>query len=129
MTRHARRGSLFRPCLPAALALCLLPGAASAETLLLRNECNGPVVVQAFGVWRGRVFRDRPYLLQPGDVSPAIMVPGDKVVTVYDAKVPNRILFQGAVPAGRVDLFFGVIPDLLPGRVRLDVRRAFPPRR
>jgi hypothetical protein len=118
---------LLRACLAALALACCWPGNAEAENLVFRNDCTAPVVVQAVVVFRGTIRRDKPYLLNPGDMTPAIALPGDKVITVYEARVPNRILFQGAIAAGRKDLFFGVVPDALPGRVRLDLRRMPPP--
>jgi hypothetical protein len=106
------------------LVCALLPGAAAAETLAFRNECKAPVVVQAVSVFRGRVFRDKPYLLNPGDATPGIVLPGDKVITVYDAKVPNRVLFQGALSASPVDQRYGIVPDSPPPKVRMEPRKA-----
>jgi hypothetical protein len=103
------------------------PAGARAENLVFRNDCSAPVVVQAVVVFRGAIRRDKPYLLNPGDMTPPIAFPGDKVINVYEARVPNRILFQGAIPASRKDLFFSVLPDVLPGRVRLELRRMPPP--
>lgn len=92
---------------------------ASAETLEFRNECKAPVVVQVVGVFHGVFRRDRPYLLHPGDITkPGVTLNGDKVVTIYDAKVPNRILYQSAIPAGSRDRHFRIVPDD-PPRVRL----------
>jgi hypothetical protein len=121
MISHRSLGRL-RACLPAVL-VCLLPGGAAAEALAFRNECKAPVVVQAVSVFRGRVFRDKPYLLNPGDTSPNIVLPGDKVITVYDAKVPNRVLFQGALPASPVDQRYGIVPDVPPPKVRMEPRK------
>jgi hypothetical protein len=128
MVRQPRSLGLLRPCLPAVLIVGLLPAAAFPETFVFRNECGAPVVVQAVSVFRGRVFRGRPSLLNPTDVSPGVNLPGDKLITVYDARIPNRILFRGAVPAGAADVFFGVVPDVVPGRVRVETRRVLPPR-
>jgi hypothetical protein len=84
------------------------------------------MVVQAASIGPGGVVRrDRPYLLNPGDATPAIVLPGDKIVTIYDARVPNRVLYMGAIPAKSKDRY-GVVPDVLPGRVRLEIRQ--PPR-
>jgi hypothetical protein len=127
MIRQTRSLGFVRPCLPAVLIVCCLPAAASAEMLLFRNECNAPVVVQAVSIFRGRVFRDRPYMLNSGDTTPGIALPGDKLLTIYDAKVPNRVIFQGAIPASPVNAIFGVVPDVVPGRVRIELRRV-PPR-
>jgi hypothetical protein len=123
MIRQTRSLGFLRPCLPAVLIVCCLPAAASAEVLAFRNECKAPVVVQAVSTFRGRVFRDRPYMLNTGDATPGIALPGDKLLTIYDAKVPNRIIFQGAIPASPVNALYGIVPDLVPGRVRIEPRR------
>lgn len=123
MIDHRRRLGLFCPCVLAALIVGGWPTAGRAENLIFRNECTAPVVVQAVSVFRGRVFRDRPYLLNPGDATPAVGIPGDKIITVYDAKVPNRVLFRDAIPAGRADLHFGILPDAVPGKARIEIRR------
>jgi hypothetical protein len=126
MICEPRSLGLLRPCLPAVLILCGLPGLAPAQGLTFINECRAPVVVQAVSIGPGGlVRRDRPYLLRPGDMTPAILLPGDKVITVYDARVPNRILYQEAV-AGHVQARFG-LTDRLPGRVRAEIRHPPPP--
>jgi hypothetical protein len=122
MIRHRSLGRL-RPWLPAVLVCGMLPGAASAEVLAFRNECPGPLVIQAVSVFRGKVFRDKPYLLKAGDTTPNIVLPGDKVITVYDAKVPNRVLFQGALPASLVNQAYGIVPDRPPPKVRMERRK------
>src|SRR5438309_11414812 len=71
----------------AVLVVCCLPDKAPAETLVFRNECKAPVVVQAASVVRGVLRRDRPYLLNYRDTTPDIVMPGNKLITVYDAKV------------------------------------------
>jgi hypothetical protein len=126
MIRQTRSLGFLRPCLPAVLIVCFLPTNASAQTLQFRNESNAPIVVQAVGLFRGRVFRGRPCLLNSGDATPGIDLPGDKLLTIYDAKVPNRVIYQGAIPAGPGPLLYGVVPDVVPGRVRIEPRR--PPR-
>ncbi len=127
MIRQTRSLGLLRPCLPAVLVICFLPASAPAQPLAFRNECNAPVVVQAVSIFRGRVFRDRPYMLGPGDATPAIALPGDKLLTIYDAKVPNRVIFKGAIPPAAGPALFGVVADVLPGQVRIEPRR-IPPR-
>jgi hypothetical protein len=125
MISHCCGLGRFRPHLLDVLILCLLPGASSAESLYFQNKCDAPVVLQATSVFRGAVWRGRPCLLKPGDTTPAIAMRGNKLITVLDPKVPNRILFQGAIPAGMIDLYFNIVPDL-PPRVRM--QRTPPPR-
>jgi len=119
MISHCCGRGRCRPRLLAVLVLCLLPGAISAESLYFQNKCDAPVVLQATSVFRGAVWRGRPCLLKPGDTTPAIAMPGNKIVTVLDPRVPNRVLFQGAIPAGVIDLSFRIVPDLPPPRVRM----------
>jgi hypothetical protein len=111
------------------LALLLLPGLASAASITIHNDdpAAGPVVVQAVTVIRGTLVRDRPYLLGRGDQSPGITLPGNKIVTIYDARVANRVLFQGVVPASTDDLHFSIAPDTLPPKLKLVPRKAAAP--
>jgi hypothetical protein len=128
MIRHLHSQGLFRPSGWALLIIGSLPLGASAESISFRNECPAPIVVQAVAIGPGGIVRrDRPYLLNRGEATPAIILPGEKIVTIYDARVPNRVVFQGAIPNGRADLYFAVVPDVAPGRVRIELRR--PPSR
>ena len=112
--------------LAALLSVCFACRA-SAETLIFRNDCNSPIVVQAASVSRGTFVRGRPYLLRPGDESPGIALPGEKVVTIYDGKVPNRVLFQKAMPAGSLDVKFSILPDRPTPRVRIQAQPSTKP--
>jgi hypothetical protein len=109
----------------AVLLVCLLPAATHAEALAFRNETNGPIIVQAACVIRGALRRDRPYLLRPGDSTPGIVLPGNKLITVYDGLNPNVVIFKGAIPGGPADAAFGVSPDGA-GGVKLDLKPPAP---
>lgn len=111
--------------LAALLALCLLPALAAAESVYVRNECPSVVVVQAGSVVRGVLRRDPPYQLKSGEVTPAIVLPGNKIITVYDAR--NRVLLHSVIPATTNDQHFGIVPDM-PPRVKIETRRSFSPR-
>lgn len=123
--RHRRPGE---GCLRwvAVFALLLLPRLASAGSITIYNDDPraGPVVVQSVTIIRGTLVRDRPYLLGRGDATPAVTLPGNKIVTIYDARVANRVLFQGVVPDTTDDLHFGIAPDRLPPKLKLVPRRA-----
>jgi hypothetical protein len=121
MNRQLRSLGWFRPCLLAVLLACFWPAEAPAQGLRFTNHCTAPVVVQAVCIVPGGVRRDRPYLLKPGEHTPPLLLPGDKIITVYDARVPNRVLFQGALPAGAGGMHFAVLPHVLPGRVRMEL--------
>lgn len=102
-------GLLFAPLAPV-----------SAQTLVFRNDGNIPVVVQVTSVYRGVYRRDRPHLLRPSDTTaPGILLPGDKLVTITDARLPTHILFQGALPASAFDHYFRIVADVPPPRVRV----------
>jgi hypothetical protein len=103
-----------------ALLLCAAPTGAQAESLVFRNDTKEPLIVQAACVVRGVLKRDRPYLLKPGDSTPGIVMPGNKVITVYDGLRPNKVVFKGAIPGGANDQAFNVSPDPT-GGVKLDL--------
>jgi hypothetical protein len=117
------------PRLVAGLAVLLLTGGlARADALQFRNDTSAPVIVQGACVAVGnRLVRDRPYLLNPTDQTPAIVLPGNKIITITEAKVPNRVLFQGVIPAGTEDQVFSIKTD--GPRVKLDKQRAKRPER
>src|SRR5262245_43533479 len=106
------------------LALGLFPGLVAAEVLAFRNETGSPIVVQGASTVQGKVQRDRPYLLQPNE-SCRISLPGDKLITMYDPRMPNQILFKGNYPAGSEDLHFAIRLD--PKRGKVTVERVKPP--
>ncbi len=125
-----RRGSSLGSLRPGVLALLMLCGAAlpaPAQAFYLRNDCRAPIVVQVSFLSRGVFRRDRPYLLNFGEATPSINLPGDKIIVVYDAKMPNRILFQGTPPAAPRGQYFRIVPHRVAGRVNIEVLP--PPRR
>jgi hypothetical protein len=50
-------------------------------------------------------------MLNPTDKTPGIVLPGNKIITISEAKVPNRVLFQGVIPAGTDDQVFSIKVD------------------
>jgi hypothetical protein len=103
----------------AAAVLLLVPAVLRAETLVIRNDTSATVVVQGAYVDRGVVRRDRPMLLAPGATC-SIVLPGNKLITVYDGK-GIRTLYQGTIPASRTDQYYSAKPDsTFPGKVKLE---------
>jgi hypothetical protein len=104
---------------PVALGLTVLaliaaaPAAGQAAWLGFRNDTKMPVVVQGATVLpRNIVRRGAPHLLYAGDVAwDPILQPGPKVITVYDANNPKRVLYQGTIVCGALDLFFSLQID------------------
>jgi hypothetical protein len=103
------------------LALGLaLPSAAPAEVLAFRNDTNVPVVIQGTCVIRGKVVHDQPQVIAPGG-SVKIQLPGNKTVTIYDAKNTNVQYFQGSIPGGNDDLYFSIQADPAnPGKAKCE---------
>jgi len=120
MTRRFKMGKIGAALLVVLMA-GMVPAAAHAEALVFRNETNGPIIVQAACVVRGVLRRGRPILLKPGDATPGIIMPGNKLITVYDGLNPNHVVFQGAVPGGPADQLFGVgLDPTTPGAAMLN---------
>jgi hypothetical protein len=117
-----RRAVRFVLSLAAVALLALLPASLRAETLTFRNDTNAPVVIQGSYVVRGTVRRDTPQLVQPG-ASARIILPGNKLITVYDARLPSRTLFQDTIQAGTNDQSFSLKEDTAPGKVKMEQLR------
>jgi hypothetical protein len=124
-SRFSQRPAIAAPLL-ALLIVCLAPAVSWAQTMVFRNDCHYPVVVQAATVVRGRVYRHKPHLLRCNDVSEPMKMAGDMVISVYDGKMPNRVLFQGALRSSRAAMYFVVKPyqdpatgKVVPGKVRV----------
>jgi hypothetical protein len=113
---------LTRPCLAVLLIVCFAPKA-SAESLRFYNETSGPLVVQTSYILQGTVRQGPRLPLAPSDKTPPIVLPGNKIVTIYDPRMPTRPVFQGTIPAGTDDLSFNIVPDAPAPRVKIEPRR------
>jgi hypothetical protein len=124
---YSRRRSLSRhgPRLLALLIVLCAATQAPAQAIRLASEVPGPVVVQVTAVFKGRLYRSEPVLLKPGASSPAITLPGDRIITIYDARAPNVVLFRDGVPAGTDDLYLAVIPNK--GKMPVTLEKRKPP--
>jgi hypothetical protein len=103
-------------CLPAVLVVILLPAALHAESITIQNTTATPIVVQATSIVGKQINRAAPAMLNPNDASPGIQLPGNKVITIYDAKTPNKVLYQGVIPEGKQDLNLGIVVDPRTGK-------------
>jgi hypothetical protein len=107
----------------AVLIVCLLPTTLPAQTVVFRNECKTPVVVQTSTVFRNTLVRDSPYPLRSMEATPRIALSVNKILTVYDPK-SNQVLYRDVLRATRMDLAYGIVLDPPPpGRVRVVSRR------
>jgi hypothetical protein len=121
MTRQLN-GVLKRGAIFIALALpFVLPTQGHAEDLVFVNDTKGVLVIQVATVVRGAVRRGAPVTLKPGDKT-TVSVPGNKLVNLYDARFPNRLLFQGTIPASTDNAMYSVTqPDLRVPKVSVDI--------
>jgi hypothetical protein len=111
MMRHLRgwnAGSLL-------LAVVCLAGAApvaDAAWLGFRNDTNGTLVVQGASIVNNGLRRGKPNRLLPGEVYwENILVPGPKLIEVYDIRQPNRPLHREIIQTAGTDLFYSIQID------------------
>src|SRR5262245_11405672 len=89
-----------------------------------RNDTSNPVVIQLTCVVQGVLTQTRPSLVRAGETSPRIDIPArtNKVITVYDARTPNRILFQSAFPGADGVQLYRVKFDMQTGRLKVELQ-------
>ncbi len=121
MNRQSR-GLLKGGAVLIALALpFVLPAQSLAEDLIFVNDTKGTLVVQVATVVRGTVRRGAPCTLGPGEKT-KVAVLGNKLVNVYDARFPNRMLFQGTLPASAENGIYSIKqPDLRIPKVNMEI--------
>ena len=113
-----RRDSRFAWTVPVLLALAASP--VRAETIILRNDTQMPLLIRPASVFAGVVTRPRPILLAPkASTTPGITLPGDKIIIIADGNVPTRILFKGTIPAAAKNSAWSIQPDVPAPRVKL----------
>lgn len=126
---HHLRGCRFSGLsVGALLALAFLPTTVLAQPAVhFRNDTGVPITVQAaFSVPGGGVQRDRAYNLQNTEGC-RIVLPGTKLITIYNPKMPNQVLSQTSIPANPEDLYFSVQFDSAQNKVGI-VKVKPPPR-
>jgi hypothetical protein len=107
----------------AVLVPFLLPAQALAETIEIVNNTKATLVVQCAAVVRGVVRRGAPTTLGPGEKM-TVTALGNKLVNVYDARFPNRMLYQGTVPASLTDASYSITqPDIRVPKLQMDANR------
>jgi hypothetical protein len=98
----------------AVLVAACLPACADAAWLGYKNNTNAVVVIQAADVVvvNGQVKQPRPgkaHTLYPGEVAwDPIAAPGARVISVYDPKQSNRLVFQDRIDSARNDIFLSL---------------------
>jgi hypothetical protein len=111
-----------RSALRAALCCVLLaPASARAGSITIKNETKIPLIVQATTI-APLFVRDRPYLLKPGESTAGITLPGNKTVYIFHTGAGNRLLGRPMVSASPDNLYFAIIADTPPPKLKLDAR-------
>jgi hypothetical protein len=96
---------------------------ADSDWLGLRNDTDGPLIVQEIILVKNQVRRGPSQKLLPGESAfEAKVVPSSKRVVIFDPRDPDRLLYQGDV----VGAFYSIRPDSAsrPGRPALGLTRA-----
>jgi hypothetical protein len=92
-------------------AVFLSPLAASAETLVFRNDSQVALVVQCAYVVNGSVKRDKPIVIRAGATVPIATLHGAKLITVSPANMPNKVLHQSTIPGSKEDQGYILAPN------------------
>src|SRR5689334_7903047 len=72
------------------------PADAATGSLGFRNDTDGPVIIQGMSIVRGAIRAGKRHVLQPGDVGwDQIVAPGNKLILIWAAKQPTKVLYQG----------------------------------
>jgi hypothetical protein len=111
----------------AGLALALLPAFANAAWLGYKNNTNAVVVIQTSDlvVVNGQVKPGRvgkAHTLYPGEVAwDPIAAPGPRLISIYDPKQNNKLIFQDRADCNKNDIFLSfqlVTPPPVRGQVQ-----------
>jgi hypothetical protein len=104
------------PRLLAVLVVLLAPAAASAETVVFRNDCRAAVTVQTVTVV-GRIIKRDQYVLRMNESTPKIKLDMDKVLQVSDPRT-GRVVFKDVLRVSKKPAAYRIVVDRA-GRVRL----------
>ncbi len=92
------------------LALAELPSVQAAG-LGFRNDCQVPIIVQGATMVNNMLRRGQPILILPDKTAWDNNVPpGFRILTIYDANQPSRVLCRDRVNFSGQDLRFVVRP-------------------
>jgi hypothetical protein len=119
MVRLSQKGRLIATVMLAVAGLFVSPAGLRAETLVIRNDTNIPLVIQTAIVVNNQVKVDRPVVIKAGG-NASIALPGNKLISIYNGRNPSQILNKSTIPASKEDGVYSIQADVLPGRVKLE---------
>jgi hypothetical protein len=103
--------STFGLSLLAGVGVVCFSNGVEAASIGFHNHLKKNIYVEAVSIVRNKVLRDRPLLINPGKVGWHMNVPpGNRVIYIYDANPPVRLLYRNAIGVGAQNLFFAVQP-------------------
>jgi hypothetical protein len=101
----------LRLAAPAALLVALVSAPAQAAGIGFKSNLPIPVIVQGATTVDNMLRRGAPVVIPPGKVGWDLnLKKGVRFVTIYDGRVPTRVLFQGTLPFQGQDILFGIQP-------------------
>ena len=107
LTRWLRKAGLTLVVLP------LLTVPATAAGIGFKSLVGIPIIVQGASKDENTntLRRGQPVVIMPGKMGWDLnLKPGFRIITIYDGRQPNRILFQGPIPFQGLDRLFIVRP-------------------
>jgi hypothetical protein len=117
----------WRIGLLALLLLAAAPASSWAGWLGFRNDLKAPVVVRSSVVTNRGVVPGRPKALVAGEVAwEAVLLPGNRVIQIFDANNNNREIYRKTVPVTG-DLFFSIQSDPKTGVQLVPIKAPVPP--
>jgi hypothetical protein len=106
-----RKMSTLGLSLLAGVGIVFFSSRAEAASIGFHNHLKKNIYVEAVSIVGKKVLRDRPLLINPGKVGWHMNVPpGNRVIYIYDANPPVRLLYRNAIGVGAQNLFFAVQP-------------------
>ncbi len=104
--------------------LAALPALANAAEMGFKNDLAIPIIVQGQSVVNKVLRRGQPLLINPTKLAwDTNIMPGQRIIIIYDANRTNRILGRFVIPCDGRDFLFSVqlvpVPPGVPPRVQL----------
>lgn len=104
----SRRGGRLITLLLTLVVCAAGPAPATAGWFGVRNDSQAVVIFQGASVVNNVVRRGKTHVLNPGQEAWEFIQPGPKIITVYDARMPGRMLYEENFQSGTADLFFSI---------------------
>jgi len=89
----------------------LMAAPAQAAGIGFKSNLPIPVIVQGATSVNNMLRRGTPVIIPPGKMGWDLnLKPGIRYITIYDGRVPTRVLFQGQLPFQGQDVLLAIQP-------------------